>query len=105
MRKDDYRRELRYSLQGMAEEEKSEIASNYEEHFQVGSSHGKSEEEISKSLGSPRTIRRSYRINSMLGDGPQVTAVSVMRAVFATSSLASFNIEIMPETFVALVGG
>lgn len=104
MKKDDYLRELRRSLQGTAEEEKSEIVSDYEEHFRVGLSRGKSEEEIARSLGSPRTIGRSYRIDSMLGDGVHATVAEVLRAVFATTSLGFFNIVIVLGPFVALVG-
>lgn len=103
MKRDDYLRELRRSLQGIAEEEKSEIVSDYEEHFRVGSSRGKSEEEIARSLGSPRTIGHSYRIDSMLGGGEPATAASVLRAVFATTSLGFFNIVIVLGPFVALV--
>ncbi|HUX21207.1 MAG TPA: DUF1700 domain-containing protein [Spirochaetia bacterium] len=103
MNKEQYLRELYDSLDGLTEQDKREIASDYEEHFRAGIAEGKGEEEIARSLGNPRSIGKSYRIDSMIGEGSSATAVGVLRAVFATLSLGFFNIVIVLGPFIAVV--
>lgn len=43
-----------------------DILADYEEHFTHGISKGKSEEEICKNLGSPLTIAKAYKTESMI---------------------------------------
>lgn len=103
MNREQYLRELVTSMEGMGEQEKKEIAADYEEHFRIGVSSGKSEEEIARALGNPRSIGKSYRIDAML-EGPESPgAASVLRAVFATMSLGFFNIVVVLGPFVAIV--
>lgn len=52
---------LRLNLQGMPSSEVQDILSDYEEHFDIGISKGKSEEEIVRELGNPKDIANSYR--------------------------------------------
>lgn len=52
---------LRFNLQGTNSSEVEDILSDYEEHFDIGLSKGKTEEEISKELGDPKDIAKSYR--------------------------------------------
>lgn len=104
MNREQYLRELVASMEGIPEEERREIASDYEEHFRIGVSSGKSEEEIARALGNPRSIGQSYRIDSMLegSDGPK--AAAVLRAVFATMSLGFLNVVVVLGPLVAVVG-
>lgn len=48
-------------LQGLPISELEDIISDYEEHFNIGISKGKSEEEISKELGDPKEVALSYK--------------------------------------------
>ncbi|NLY46098.1 MAG: DUF1700 domain-containing protein [Tissierella sp.] len=66
MNKDDYLKQLRNNLYGLSQEEINDIVLDYEEHFQIGLSKGKSQEEISNELGSPRDIAKNY-INQSSG--------------------------------------
>jgi len=107
MRKDQFLAQLRRSLGGMDETEKKEILYDYEEHFRIGAAEGKDEEQIAGSLGNPRVIGNSYRIEGMLEEpsaGGGVTAGSVLRAVFASLSLTFFNLVVVIGPFFGLVG-
>ncbi|WFA10232.1 DUF1700 domain-containing protein [Tissierella sp. Yu-01] len=59
----EYINRLKTNLQGLPIDEITDILSDYEEHFNIGISKGKSEEEISKELGDPREVAEGYRSN------------------------------------------
>ena len=61
MNRNEYINKLRINLQGLPNSEIQDILSDYEEHFAIGISKGKSEEEISKELGDPREVAKGYR--------------------------------------------
>lgn len=103
MNREDYLRELVTSMKGLPEEEKKEIAADYDEHFRVGVSSGKSEADIAQELGNPRAIGRSIRIDSMLDDSGSRDTSAVVRAVFAAMSLGFFNVVLVVGPFFALV--
>jgi uncharacterized membrane protein len=99
---------LRRALGGMSEQEKAEILYDYEEHFRVGQAEGKDEEQIAASLGNPRVLGRSYRIDSLLEEpreGGGVKARAVVGAVFASLSLSLFNVIFVLGPFAGLLGG
>jgi uncharacterized membrane protein len=107
MNKEQFLTQLKRALEGMPESEKREVLYDYEEHFRMGAAEGKSEEQIAQSLGNPRTIGGSYRIDAIL-EGPKesggVPAKSVLRAVFASLSLTLFNVIVVLGPFAGLVG-
>lgn len=51
---------LRYYLRDLPKNVIDDIVMDYEEHFAIGVSGGKSEEEISEELGSPETIAKEF---------------------------------------------
>jgi len=63
MNRKDYINKLMNNLQGLPMEEVQDILSDYEEHFEIGLSKGKSEEEIASELGDPREVAEGYRSN------------------------------------------
>lgn len=63
MNQNEFLGRLRDELYGLPEEEIHDIIQDYKEHFQVGLSKGKSEAEIARELGNPRTIAKAF-INS-----------------------------------------
>ncbi len=96
--------QLKRSLSGLPAEEKREILYDYEEHFRIGTAEGKSEEQIADSLGNPRILGRSFRIESLLEESKKGhRAANVMRAVFASLSLGFFNVIITVPVYAGLV--
>ena len=106
MNKEQFMSQLRRSLSGIPEQEKKEILYDYEEHFRSGLENGQGEEEIARSLGNPRVLGRSYRIESLLDkDRGGNRASNIIRAVFASLSLGFFNIIITVPLFAGLFSG
>jgi uncharacterized membrane protein len=106
MNKEQFLSQLRRSLSGIPEEEKKEILYDYEEHFSSGLENGQEEEEIARSLGNPRVLGKSYRIESLLDkERGGHRASNIMRAVFASLSLGFFNVIITIPLFAGLFAG
>ena len=106
MNKEQFLSQLRRSLSGIPEEEKKEILYDYEEHFRSGLENGQEEEEIARSLGNPRVLGKSYRIESLLDkERGGHRASNIMRAVFASLSLGFFNVIITIPLFAGLFAG
>lgn len=63
MNRENYLRKLRIGLESLPQEELEDILSDYEEHFDIGASKGKTEEEIAKELGNPFEVATSYMSN------------------------------------------
>lgn len=61
MNRDEYLDLLKLYLKDLPSGEIQDILLDYEEHFRIGISKGKTEEEISKELGSPRDIADNYK--------------------------------------------
>ena len=107
MTREQFLWQLRLSLGNMPDADKQDIVYDYEEHFRIGLADGKSEVQIAESLGNPRVIGNSYRIDAMLNvpkEGGSVPAASVLGAVFASISLTFFNIIFVLGPFFGLVG-
>jgi len=107
MNRDTFLSELKYALGRMQESEKREVLADYEEHFRMGIAEGKSEEQIAASLGNPRLLGKSYAIDALLEEpkgGGGVSAVSVLRALFASISLGFFNLIFILGPLLGLVG-
>lgn len=63
MNRKEYISTLKFNLQGLPIDEVQDILSDYEEHFEIGISKGKSEEEITSELGDPKEVAQGYRSN------------------------------------------
>ena len=63
MTRDEFITILKEELKNLPSAEVEDILYDYEEHFEVGLSKGKTEEEIAKELGNPKTIAKSYKAN------------------------------------------
>jgi uncharacterized membrane protein len=106
MNKEQFLNQLKRSLAGIPETEKKEILYDYEEHFRSGMENGQTEEEIARSLGNPRVLGKSYRIESLLDkERGGHRASNILRAVFASLSLGFFNVIITIHLFAGLFGG
>ena len=107
MNRDDFLKQLRQSLYGLSEEEIQDIILDYEEHFQIALSKGKTEEEISKELGNPRDIANNY-INSATGTTREETIVSNSnnnsRKFVLLALLGIFNLIIVLGPYIGIIG-
>lgn len=110
MNKNEYLFELKRHLQNFPQEEVTDILSDYEEHFSVGLSKGKSEEEISKELGNPRDIAktfkgayRTYNNDASLTNTYTQTNDTTRKIVVAIL-LFFFNLIIVLGPYIAIAG-
>lgn len=103
MNEQSFIREMQGALGGLSHEQREEILSEYRSHFFEGRERGKSDEEISRALGEPRSVARAYLADYHFqafrspAPGQSVgTSVShLVRAVFVTFSLLFFNFFLM----------
>ncbi|MFE4130839.1 DUF1700 domain-containing protein [Peribacillus sp. YIM B13482] len=105
MNKEQFLKQLNESLTGLSLEEQEDILQDYEEYFAIGMEKGKTEQEISTSLGHPKQISKELLASYHLGQVQQSTSAgNVMRAVWAVIGLGFFNLVIVLGPFMALVG-
>ncbi|HHY00318.1 MAG TPA: DUF1700 domain-containing protein [Methanothermobacter sp.] len=93
MNKDEYIEKLSKFLKKLPKEEKEDILSDYEEHFMIGLEKGRSEEEISKALGNPKTIAKHIKTEYMvkIAENRQ-SATSMFEAILSAAGLGIFNL-------------
>lgn len=104
MNKRDFLNELGRQLGNIAEDDKREILYDYEEHFRMGLSEGKTEEEVARSLGDPKTIARQFKADSALRQAQTNTSAgNIFRAVFAAGLLGFFNLVFVLAPFICVV--
>lgn len=103
MDKTEYLRELRESLKGIPEDEKSELLSDYEEHIRMGLEEGRSEEELIQVLGNPEELAKEIRAVYLVKKAEETTSAdNLFRALMATIELGLFNIFIVLVPFLVL---
>jgi uncharacterized membrane protein len=93
MNKDEYMEKLTKLLKRLPKEEREDIISDYEEHFMIGLEKGRSEEEISKALGSPSNVAKQIKAEYMVKRAEdKQSAGSMFEAVLAAAGLGIFNL-------------
>lgn len=104
MNKNQFLNELSASLKKLPIDEKQDILQDFEEFFAIGLQEGKSEEQITASLGNPEQIARelvaTYRIEKV---EEKTTASNILKAVWAVIGLGFFNLLIVLAPFLTLV--
>jgi uncharacterized membrane protein len=101
----EYIQILQNGLKGLPENEIMDILYDYEEHFEVGLSKGKSEKEITKELGDPRSIARTYRASSKITEAAtNPSPKNLLKAILAAMALGFFNLVIVLGPFLGIVG-
>ncbi|MBM7716207.1 putative membrane protein [Bacillus thermophilus] len=105
MTRNEFLKVLNSTLQNVPEEERLDIIQDFKEYFDAGQMEGKTEEQISTSLGSPRKIAKellaSYHLEKVEATA---SAGNIMRAVWAVIGLGFFNVVIVLGPFVAVAG-
>ncbi|ABO65690.1 HAAS signaling domain-containing protein [Geobacillus thermodenitrificans] len=104
MNKQQFLTALETELKKLPHEEREEIIQDFEEHFYIGMANGKSEEEISQSLGSPKQIAKEIAAVSRIEKiEASATVGNVLRAVWAVIGLGFFNFVTVFGPFLALL--
>ncbi|AEP00309.1 DUF1700 domain-containing protein [Weizmannia coagulans] len=105
MNKKQFLSKLESSLKSLPANERQDILQDFEEHFTIGLQEGKTEEQISTSLGSPHQIAKdmvaAYHLERV---ETKATFGNILRAVWATIGLGFFNLAIVLGPFIALAG-
>ena len=105
MNKEQFLKQLEASLKRLSIEERQDILQDYEEYFAIGMEKGKSEQEISASLGNPKQIAKELLASYHLDMVEQTTSAgNILRAVWAVIGLGFFNILIVLGTFYCTGG-
>lgn len=110
MNRKEFIDKLRINLQGMPAAELQDILSDYEEHFDIGLSKGKTEEEISKELGDPRDIADGYKssFKSSYNDNSNTASYNPsndgVRKALIIALLVGFNLIVILGPYMALIG-
>lgn len=83
--------QLKSTLGNIPAQEAEEIVADYVEHFEAGRARGEQDPQIAASLGNPKTIGRSYQVESALGSS-RPAFQRFFAALFASVSLGLFNV-------------
>ncbi|GIP35176.1 HAAS domain-containing protein [Paenibacillus sp. J2TS4] len=103
MTKAEFMEELEQLLAGIPVQDRREIMSDYEEHFEIGKSQGKNEAEIAMGLGSPKLIAKEMNVHYHIKQAIEQTNLrSTSRAVIASVGLGFFNLIFILGPFVAV---
>lgn len=96
---------LKIELGNLPPSEVEDILYDYEEHFEVGLSKGKTEEEIARELGNPKSIAKSYKVNYKINNAENNPSTkNLFSAILAAVSLGFFNLVFVLGPFLGLVG-
>lgn len=100
MNKLQYLENLEKSLKSLPKEETNDIISDFKEYFEVGIERGRSEEDLSLSLGNPKMLARQIRLESYIKKAEETKSASnILRAVFTSIGLSFFNLVVMLPVF------
>ncbi|MFS0674818.1 HAAS signaling domain-containing protein [Ornithinibacillus sp. 179-J 7C1 HS] len=105
MNKEQFLTNLHDALKRLPSSEREDILQDFREHFEIGISEGKTEEEIAKGLGTPQQIAKELVATFRLEQVQETaTTGNVLRAVWAVIGLGFFNLVIVLGPFIALAG-
>ena len=105
MTMNEFLTQLKSSLKGIPEEEMSEILFDYEEHFRIGMEEGKTEEQVSASLGDVKLIARQFKADITIKQAEKNTSTgNIFRAVLAAVGMGFFNIIFILGPFFGFLG-
>lgn len=103
MNKQQFIKRLDSFLKRIPAAERLDIIQDFEEHFAMGMEAGKGEEDIARSLGSPRQIAKEmvalYHLEKV---ETTATTGNILRAMWAVIGLGFFNIVIVLAPFLTI---
>lgn len=105
MTKQAFMHAMSKELSGLPKEERQDILMEYDVHFAEGLKAGKTEEQITAELGSPRELAKMYRVDALIQQAQtNVSTNNIMRAVLATIGLGLLNLILVVGPFVGILG-
>jgi len=101
----EYLHILKVRLTGyISREDLDDILSDYAEHFSIGKSEGRSEEDLCRALGSPDDVAKEIRATYLVKKAEQArSARNIWHAVMATLGLGLFNLVFVLIPFIILI--
>lgn len=103
MNKEKFLKELQKAISKLPKDEQAEIVQDYKEYFEIGQLEGKTETEITKSLGHPKHIGKdlvaTYQIEKVEKD---TTVGNFIKATWLVIGLGFFNLLIVLGPFLVL---
>jgi uncharacterized membrane protein len=101
----EYIRILRNRLEGtLPGEDLDDLLSDYSEHFRIGKTNGRTDEELWRSLGSPDDVAREIRATHLVKKAESVRSCgNIFHAVLATLGLGLFNLVFVLVPFIFLL--
>ncbi|NGP46222.1 DUF1700 domain-containing protein [Bacillaceae bacterium SIJ1] len=103
MNRDQFMNALEAALAKLPESERHDVMHDFDEHFQVGLSEGKTEEEIAASLGAPTQIAREMVATHYVEIVDESGSTgSFFRALWAVIGLGFFNLVVVLGPFIAI---
>ena len=103
MNKKDFINKLSSYLGGVPAEERQDVVNDIEEHFKEAISEGRTEEEISDSLGDPKALANQFKANILVDKAEKTaSAINITRAVLATLGLGFFNLVFILGPFIGI---
>lgn len=104
MNQNEYMGVLERNLGNIPQEEKKDILYDYEEHFRSGVEQGMTEDEISRSLGNPRTVARQYKAGYLVKRAENDKSVpNIIKAIIASFGLGFFNLIVALPIFAVML--
>lgn len=101
MNKKDFMNKLSAYLGGISVEDREDVISDFEEHFNEGLAEGRTEEDIADSLGDPKALANQLRASILVSEAEKTTsAVNITRAVFASLGIGFFNLVFILGPFI-----
>jgi len=96
-----YLERLEKSLRSLPLEERTDIVNDFKEYFEIGIERGRTEEELSLSLGNPKMLARQIMLESYIQKAEETKSASnILRAVFTSIGLSFFNLIVMLPVFL-----
>lgn len=104
MTKNQFLAELERHLNKLPKQELEDILRDYEEYFQNALSDGKTEQEIAKSLGSPKQLAKELLATHYIEEVEKSdSALNIARAIWAAVGLGFLNIIFILGPFIGIV--
>lgn len=105
MTKEKWLEKLKKSLTGLTKEEIEDIMADYKEYFYDALEKGRTEEEVTNSLGEPLKLAKQLKADSRIKTAQaNMNPKNVLKAIFAIVTLSLFNLIIMLGPITAIIG-
>lgn len=105
MNKDKWLERLKKGLSGLSKDEIDDIMADYNEYFYDAMEKGRTEEEVTNSLGDPIKLAKQIKADSRIKTAQaNMNVKNMTKAIFAIVTLSLFNIIVMVGPIMAVIG-